>query len=245
MIGRWHILIAGLAVAAAAQAAPSAAPMHTSGAKAVYPRLTQFSDAKIMAAVNAALAAQETADRQAYADCLQQIKDAGQKPDADSYSADISISYLSPHYMSVNVVSSYDCAGAYPNAGIETPLTFDLRTGHAVDWTKMFKPGFLPDGSDKLPGIALLYRARYRFEKGDEDCRDAIMHDDPFSDAPIIWLDAQKGLEMQPDFAHVDAACARLMSLSGAEVAPYLRDPGLAADLKAVVPPFNGKRELE
>ena len=219
----------------------AAAPMHTAAARAIYPRLTKFPDAKIMARVNALLVAQEKTDRAAYADCLAQLKEQHQKPDKDTYWADISVSYLSARYLSVNVNSSYDCATAYPNAGVETPMTFDLATGRMIDWTKMFKPGFLPsDGADEhapLSALTKLYRARYSREKADEDCRAAITENDPFSSAPIVWLDAGKGLLAQPDFPHVMAACANPVSLSAADLAPYLRDAGLLADLKAVVKP--------
>ena len=39
----------------------------------------------------------------------------------------------------------------------------------------------------------------------------------------------------QPDFPHVIAACGDPLTLSPAEVAPYLKDAKLAADLKATV----------
>lgn len=252
MIGRLnHVVIAvcgGLVAAlspawAAGPAAPAvaAAPMHMSGVKAVYPRLTKFPDTKIMAHVNALLAAQEKTDRAAYADCVAQLKEQHRKPDKDTYWTDISVSYLSAHYLSVNVNSSYDCGTAYPNAGVETPMTFDLATGRMIDWNTMFKPGFLPsDGAgDRAPPSALtkLYRARYSTKKDDEDCRNAIMSDDPFASPPIVWLDAGKGPVAQPDFPHAMTACANPVSLSAADLAPYLKDTRLLADLKAVVKP--------
>jgi len=248
MIGRLNsvvlcaaLIAVPLPLCAAAPATPTvaAAPMHTVGARAVYPRLTKFPDAKIMAHVNVLLAAQEKTDRAAYADCLAQLKEQHQKPDKDTYWADISVSYLSARYLSVNVNSSYDCATAYPNAGVETPMTFDLATGRAIDWNTMFKPGFLPSDSSDAPLSALtkLYRARYSTEKDDADCRSAIMGDEPFSSPPIVWLDSGKGLVAQPDFPHVMAACANPVSLSAADLAPYLKDAKLLADLKAVVKP--------
>jgi hypothetical protein len=234
-------MIAAPLPAWAAAPAIAAAPMHTVGAKAVYPRLTGFPDAKIMTRVNALLAAQEKTDRTAYADCLEQIKEQHQKSDKDTYSADIAVSYLSSRYLSVNVNSSYDCAGAYPSAGVETPLTFDLATGRLIDWNAMFKRGFLPSDSTadraSLSALTKLYRVRYSKDKADADCRGVIMSDDPFSSPPIVWLDAGKGLVVQPDFPHVTAACANPVSLSAADLAPYLKDATLLADLKAVVKP--------
>ena len=234
-------LAAGLSGSAwaAGPAMPSAAPMHTLGVKAVYPRLSGLADAKAMARVNALLATQEKADRSAYADCLSQLKDMKMKPDKDTYSEEIWVRYLSTHYFSVEVVTSYFCAGAYPTNGAETPLTFDLKAGTQIDWTQMFKPGFLPpeNADEHTPPSVLtkLYRARYSKAKDDADCRQAINEQDPFSSAPIVWLDAKGGVVLQPDFPHVIAACATPLTLSPAEVAPFLKDASLAADLKMTV----------
>ncbi len=227
-----------LVALAAAPAAPTvaAAPLHSSGTKPAYPRLTKFPDAKILAKVNAQLATAEKDNASAYADCLSQLKDMKMKPDKDTYSQDVAVRYLSIRALSIEVVTSYDCAGAYPTNGAETPLTYDLSTGVQIDWTTMFKPSFLAPSSDsdKAPPSALtkLYRARYR---GEKDCRDVITGQDPFSSAPIVWLDAKGGMVFQPDFPHVIAACADPLTLSPADVAPYLKDAKLAADLKATV----------
>ena len=191
------ILCAALAVLpliayGAAPPAPTltAAPLHTSGVRAVYPRLTKFPDAKIMAKVNALLAGKEKEDRQAYADCLAQLKDMKMKPDKDSYSEDITVRYLSARLFSVEVVTSYYCAGAYPTNGAETPVSYDMANGTAIDWSTEFKPGFLAAVSiaEVLPPGVLtkLYRARYSKAKDDADCRQAINDQDPFSSAPIV-----------------------------------------------------------
>jgi hypothetical protein len=229
--------------AAAAAPTVTAAPMHSSGQTPVYPRLTNFPDAKVMAKVNALLAAQEKTDRSARADCLSQLKDAGGKPDADSYSTQITVSYLSRRYLSVNVVTSYDCGGPYPTNGAEMPMTFDLVTGSAIDWSKIFKPGFLPpDNADETaPPSALtkLYRARYRNGPDDADCRSAIADQDPFAEAPAIRLDSKRGLIVEPDFPHAIAACADQLALSAADLAPYLKGSTLKSDLIAAEKPTS------
>lgn len=192
---------------AAPPAAPTvaAAPMHSSGAKAPYPRLTKFPDAAIRAAVNSLLAGKEKEDRDNYADCLAQIKEQKQKPDAESWNNDITVAYLSAHYMTVNVVQSYYCAGAYPTNGAEAPINIDLKTGREIDWTTMFKPGFLSDG-EKAGALTKLYLARYSKKKDDAECLGAVKESDP-SGSAIFWLDAKQGLIFQPDYPHVMAAC--------------------------------------
>jgi hypothetical protein len=219
----------------AARAAPTAAPMHTQGANPVYPRLAGLADARVMAQVNALIAAQEKTDRASRADCLMQLKAGGQTPTRDSYSEAVTVTYLSGRLLSLNVVSSYDCGGPYPNDGIETPMTFDLASGRQIDWSKAFKPGFLPSGA-KGSMLTRLYRAAYPKDQ-DADCRSAMRDDDPFSEAPILWLDSKRGLMVQPDFPHAIAACAEAVALPAAGFAPYLKDAGLAADLQATIKP--------
>jgi hypothetical protein len=224
-----------------AAAGITASPMHSEGGKPVYPRLTAFPNPAIMAKVNAALAKQEADDRDSRSDCIQSVLEAKDKPDADTYRTDISVTYLSPHYLSVNVVSSYYCGGPYPTTGAEAPLTFDLATGEPVDWKTIFKPGFLPpdDGEDSAhpSGLAKIYKARYRRgETGADDCRGVI--DDPsVSLSPILWLSAKSGLVVEPDFPHVSAACADALDLSPASLAPYVMNTAFLADLKATVRP--------
>ncbi|MEI9886776.1 MAG: hypothetical protein WDN08_09810 [Rhizomicrobium sp.] len=230
-----------LASLAAAPAAPgvAAAPLHTSGAKATYPRLTKYPLPRILAKVNAALAILEKTDRQAYVDCLAQLKEMKMKPEADSYVESADVRYLSARFFSIEVVTSYYCAGAYPTNGAETPVTYDLSNGTQIDWSTQFKPGFLSvESTAEVPPpstLTKLYRARYSKAKDDAECRQAINEQDPFSGAPIVWLDAKGGIVFQPDFPHVIAACGTTLTLSPAEVAPYLKNAALAADLKATV----------
>jgi len=219
----------------------AAAPMHSEGGKPVYPRLTAFPNAAVMAKVNAALAKQEADDRDTRSDCIKTVLEAKDKPDADTYRTDIRVTYLSARYLSVNVVSSYYCEGPYPTAGAESPLTFDLTTGEPIDWKAVLKPGFLPpdDGEDSAhpSSLAKIYKARYRkTDPADDDCRVAVA-DPSWSFSPTLWLSAKEGLVVQPDFPHVIAACADNLSLSAADLAPYVKTAAFLADLKATVRP--------
>jgi hypothetical protein len=228
-------------LAAPAPATIAASPLHTSGAMPTYPRLTAFPDPVVMARVNAALTVQEKTDRQTRADCLAQIRDQKQTIDKDSFAEDVQVTYLGRRYLSVNVVSSYDCAGAYPTAGAEAPLTYDLSTGAPVTWSRAFKPGFLPKtegGKTPLRSVlARLYWRRLSKTGLDPDCRTALADVDPFDDTPTLWLVAGRGLAVQPQFNHAMAVCAETTILPAADLAPYVRDANLLAALTAKAPP--------
>ena len=118
-----------------------------------------------------------------------------------------------------------------------------LKTGAPIDWSKIFKPGFLPpenaDESSPPSALTTLYRARYRKGADDADCRGVIADQDPFADPPAIWLDAKRGLIVEPDFPHAIAACADELALSAADLAPYLRDTTLKTDLIATEKPAS------
>jgi hypothetical protein len=212
-----------------AAAAVLAAPTQASGTEPHWPRLTQFPDAAVMTRVNAAIAAKEKQNSADYKQCLSDLHDAGEKPDDETWSLSVRIGYLTERYFSLEVTSSSYCGGAYPNNGIETPVTFDLKTGREIDWKTVFKPGFAPDALTKL------YRSVYPRDAG-PDCRKLVMSEEPFesADGAIFRLQAGRGLMVLPDFAHATQACAEEVALPAAKLAPYLADPALLSELRAI-----------
>jgi hypothetical protein len=210
-------------------AAVLAVPMQISGTTPHYPRLTRFPDAAVMAKVNADLAAKEKQNQADYRDCLSGLRDIAQKPDKDTWSVAVSVTYLSARFMSVNAVVSNYCGGAYPNDGIQTPVTFDLSTGKEIDWKAAFKPSFFSGA------LTRLYRASYP-KSADAECRKTVTEQDPFetADGAIFRLETGKGLVVLPDLPHVVQACAEEVTLPAARLAPFLADARMLAELRAV-----------
>ena len=209
--------------------AVTAAPMHASGATPHYPRLTRFPDATVMARVNADLAAKEKANASDYKECLSDLHDAGQKPDKATWSVDVSVTYLSAHFLSVGVTSSNYCGGAYPNDGVQTPVTFDLATGREIDWKTAFKPGFLTGA------LNTLYRAVYP-KSSDAQCRSFVREQPPFAspEDAIFRLETGKGLVVLPDFPHAMQGCAEEVAVPAPKLAPFLRNADLLNELGAL-----------
>ncbi len=236
------ILVAMVLPAFAGNAPIAVAPLHATGTQPAYPRLTAFPDETIRTRVNKLLAEREREDRANYADCLEQAKQANVKLGKDDNWMEITVVYLSRRFLSIDRnVQSY-CGGPYP-ASAQMPLTYDLTSAQEVNWPTLFKPGFWPETATngKLSGLSKIYRKRYHFEKGDEDCRDAIMKQDPFEEAPGAMLDAKQGLVVWPDFPHVIQACANSIALKPAELMPYVKDKAFLADLQSTVKPGTGK----
>lgn len=212
------VLLLALAWAAPAAAQVAAEPMHAKGG--ALPRLVRFPDAQMRTRVNALLAGREAEERAARQDCRRQVHDAGLGDEAYFYEDDAEVTYLSPRYMSLRIVASWNCGGAHPD-GETKAITFDLGRGAPLDWQKVFKPGF-------KEGLRKLYQARY--SSTDAACRDAVKNDFPGDMA--LWLDRGKGgLTVEPQFAHAIQSCADDITFAPTALAPLVADAELLADL--------------
>ena len=223
-------------VAASAADEVTVAPRKSAGEIAYYPKLVNFPDPQVRDRVNKLLAGYGLQQSQDRKDCYKQLQDQGQQKDKDSFYTSIEVTHVSRRFLSINVNQNTDCGGAHPSSGA-SPVTLDLTHGTEVDWKTMFKPGFLsatdPKTFDTRQGkLAALYRAHYaKIRKGDKDCLDAI-HDENFLDV-VLWLD-KNGLTANPQLPHVTQACDEDVAFSPAELAPYIADPNLLAELQAM-----------
>lgn len=221
--------------AAASAPAPTVAMSAMSaeggiGKRVQFPHLTKLPNAKVMAKINAVIAKKEADERQGAADCLANVKEAGQKPSTASYDIAVKITYLSARYLSLTDRVEYDCAGAHPDS-VESVLTFDLTTGAEVDLMAAFKPEF---------DFANVYAARYRMPSAkddDADCRGWSTGDAGGLGEMRPYLDAKIGMVISLETAHVVAACADDLNLKLADLQKYLKDQALLADLRANVKP--------
>ena len=156
--------------------------------------------------------------------------------DCKSFTRWVQPTMLGPAYLSVWMNASWDC-GAHPVVDLSA-LVFDLRTGEAVDWTKLVSsPGVKNDGdpgSVAQPGqpLALIdpaLNAAYlqwdATQDGFSECKDAFSDPQAFT----IWPEAKSGMLMvEPaDLPHVVQACANDMALT----ADQARSLGFSADL--------------
>jgi hypothetical protein len=207
-------------------------PMQIGGSVPRYPRLVAFPDPAIRARVNALFAKAEIEDHKDRDDCLANLR-ASHLDDPEPYDVRIDVSYVTAHYISMQIRRSYNCGGPYPNNGVPDPRTIDLSTATDVNWQWVFKPGFLdgPSGGDGR--LARLYRRRYASAHGkDPDCARAVAEQAlNFS----LRLDSRRGLMAEPSFPHALQACAEEIAIAPAEIAPYVQDARFLADLKATV----------
>jgi hypothetical protein len=232
------VLMLGLLPAAAADEVV-VLPQESAGEIAPYPRLVKFPDSQVRDRVNKIFAQYDHKQSDDRRDCLKQLREQHLQKDKDSFYTSIEVTYISRHFLSLSVNGSYYCGGAYPVNGATTPVTMDLTHGVELDWKKTFRPGFLSvadakTGDIRLGKLAGLYRTRYakiRTDKDDQECRDAI-GSDQFLDVSLRLDRAQGGLVIEPQLAHVVQACDEDVVFSGKDLAPYIADPNLLADLQ-------------
>lgn len=208
-------------------------PMHSKGSQVRYPRLVAFPNPAVQKQVNALLAQREAEREQNRMECRNTFRDTHHKSGKQSFNVAIDVSYLSQHYLSLDIRQSEYCGGPYPDVDVPDPLTIDLTKGAALDWKAVFKPGVLPDpqGNGKVtPQLLAMYQARYA-SAGSKDpaCQAAVK---TALSQLILRLDAKKGLVVWPDFPHAAQACAVEIAFSPDEVAPLVGAPTFLADLK-------------
>jgi hypothetical protein len=213
-----------------------ASPMQSRTPSLRFPLVSGLPDVDVQRQVNQVLADREKQDLQRLRDCTDVLH--YQSPGAkDEDSETMSVTYLSPHFLSVDArVTVWQCA-PYPQLDIPEPLTVDLRTGREVDWKKFFVDGFLPvpDYSVRrkpqtvpTAKLTLMYLSRYK--QTDPQCVSAVKDD--ISYGYDLWFDRRrKALVVVPDFPHVIRACADEIAIPLSEILPYIADEATAREL--------------
>jgi hypothetical protein len=202
--------------------AVSATPTFSQSPQQSFPRLSGLADTAIQAQVNKQLANRERIDRGARTDCLRSTRTT-----KAIYSELVRLSYLSPRLLSVDVRTSFFCGGSYTSDNVPYPITFDLATGHELDWNRFFTAEFLNPPADKPSPLLQLY---LRYAKLDEECTSAV--NDP-STTFDLWLDSsRRALIAHPSsLPHSSDLCAKLTPIPFTELKPYLRDPLIRQEL--------------
>lgn len=173
------ILVAMLAAATVPAAAGAADkpialrwPRDLGPAIAALPRLVARPGDHAAAAINHALAADDTDARNAAADCR-----ATGKQHSD-FSRSVQVTMRGPRYFSVTATRSWYCGGAYPDWSTAA-FVYDLASGAAVDWQKLL-PASLVDGTTDYttPGDGIASAALTKLyipaATDDADCRNVL-----------------------------------------------------------------------
>jgi hypothetical protein len=224
------LVLVFLASAASAVEEVAVSPHKSAGEIARYPRLTRFPDAQIQGRVNDLLAARDREERENHTWCETNLRENHQKMEKDSYFTAIEVTHISQRFLSIAITGEYYCGGAHPEHGPQEPLTIDLSQGKEVDWAKEFKPGFLGENGR----LAAIYRKRYPRLRGNDPKDDCLedMREGPLSSFHASLVSKDRGLTVEPELPYASQACAETLVFTADELAPYVRDPNLIAELR-------------
>ncbi len=228
--GRWVLMLGMLATAANAADEVVVSPMKSAGEIVHYPRLVRFPDTQIQNRVNGLLAARDKEESGNYADCQTNLRENHQKMDKDSYFTEIKVTHASRRFLSITITGEYFCGGAHPDHGSREPLTIDLSQGTEVDWDKEFKPGFLGENGR----LATIYRKRYPALRGNDPKDDCVqdVRENPPSSFYLSVAGQKSGLVIEPEEPYAAQACVETLVLKADELAAYVRDANLLAELR-------------
>lgn len=196
------------------------------------PQLTQFPDLRVMARINAEMAAELNLDR---------LKAAGNLSEAQLetsnggfYDERTTVNFFPPQVLSLRVDRGWYWGGAHPNYSGYT-LNYDLRTGKHFSLKNAFqtRTGSTAE-ADVAAVLARLYRRHYieppRIVAA-EDC-DVVLRRiisntedlvEGFSPDDGILFMTSKGLVISPIFKYAFIGCAPDITVPYNEVRPFVR----------------------
>lgn len=186
------------------------------------PHLAHYADPAIQAAVNRQIDAA--------------VADAGCSDDPavqdKTLKAESDVRFTAKDIFSVYISLSYFC-GAYPENDDNRSQTFDLRTGKAVTFERLFR--------DYEADKALILRAIFRQQieaaerwqaagrKDGDSCDDSpgLFALSQLEESTYLFNFSPRGLEVQPSWPHVTQACAQRVTVPYRHVKPFAAPGGL------------------
>jgi hypothetical protein len=174
------------------------------------PRLTRFRDAGVLKKVNAAI------------ESLASSFTCGE-PSHETFGVSAEVHYADADIFSIYVSTSWFCGGAYPTNDLNASVTFDLRNGEIVDFSALFAD-YERDRSAVLATVfaGQVERAR-RVKAGSVppvECDEAFEMWYPETSTYGMSF-STSGLEVQPELAHVFAACAEIVTVPWEKLRPF------------------------
>jgi hypothetical protein len=237
-------------MAAAAPAAPASAelqgpvefkPANPTQARGIpsFPVVVSGSAVPLASAnkINAAFRHDEDLVRGAAAECRRAAQNSTANPaPVDAWTRTVQVTMRGPRYLSVLVLDSNECGGAYPNSGLAMPLVYDLASGAPVNWIKLLPLGATATLDTSLDGnrVGLVHwreLSRRLKAASNVDCRAAVTDEDDIGF--LLWLDARSAMlrAVPGTFPHAIQACAATVQVKAAE----LRALGVSDDLVAAL----------
>jgi hypothetical protein len=194
------------------------------GSGAVLPRLTSFPDPAVRDGVNRQL------------DSLAASLRCEEEDRGHEYESAAAVTHAADDVLSVHVRASYYCGGAYPVNGANVSVTYDLRTGEPVPFAALFAD-FERDGAEivravfpeHVPRAERLRAAGREPEAGSGEECDPLYAVESLLGTGLSYTLSERGLTVEPDFAHVARACAEEVLVPFGRIRSFAAPGGVLA----------------
>lgn len=195
------------------------APVRRTGIR--FPRLTRFSDPKVMREVN----------RQIDAATRDFGCDRGSGKDA-YFTVRSKVAYADKDIFSIYASAQYYCGGPYPTNDSNSSLTYDLRTGKQVKFEELFRSY----EADKREILKIIFAAQIAEAaklaasgKAKEDSCNTQFTMDILEGSEYAFNFSKAGLQVQPSWPHVVEACAEIVTVPYSKLEKFAAPDGLLA----------------
>jgi|SRR5215813_8169130 len=181
-----------------------------------FPRVTAYKDAATMNRVNEQIEGM-----------TREFRCSGPRAKNDWYEVSSRVEYASHDIFSIYASAGYYCGGPYPTSDANISTTFDLRTGKTVGFAGLFK-NYEAD-KDSILGIifatqlARTERLLAAGKKSGENCGDdpQLFTLEALRKSEYAYNFSQKGLVVQPQWAHAVQACAERVTVPYQELKEF------------------------
>jgi hypothetical protein len=193
----------------------------------LYPRLTRFREARVMREVNRQID-QQTAT----------FNCEGQGGRGNYFRVKSRVTYAQGDIFSIYASAEYYCNTAYPTNDANLSQTFDLRTGKLVQFEELFR-NYEADREAIIKTIfaADIARSERLAQSGkpkEESCEgDPDMYSlEHLTGSTYSFNFTRTGLQVQPQWAHVIEACAKMVTVPYSKLSRFAAPNGLLARAK-------------
>lgn len=237
-MGRLTTLALVVAVAGCATAPPTAPGAATP--EVTYPALTLYvhpaTRVEIPAVVWPERPDVERRIREALAEVAGELTCAPGTPATETHDLGTRVDHLADEVFSVSIVGVADCGGEHP-LWLRRSLTFDLRTGRAIDFDDLFD-----DYDDIRPIVAAaVYGGRPSTLPPDQCLEPPDLYDaERLAEGDFDYTLAPDGMRVAPlDFPHPAEGCAIEVVVPYARLAPLAAPDGVLARMAARYAPAS------
>jgi hypothetical protein len=187
----------------------------------MFPRMTRFSDARVMREVNRQID-----------EATKDFGCGGQGGKDAYYTVRSKVAYARDDIFSIYASAQYWCGGPYPTNDSNISQTYDLKTGKQIKFEELFNNY----ETDKREILRVIFADRIATSekmaaagKTGDDCEGEIYSLNNLESSSYAFNFSSAGLQVQPDWPHVVEACADIVTIPYSKLRKFAAPNGILA----------------